>query len=345
MLILVPCHDDAAVLEASLPADRTVFSRPSDRLIVIADRCSDATASIARAAGAVVVERDDESGGPGKGGALRFALDRIGGDGDSREPVAIFDADSIPSPDFAVAAELALGAGARALQAFVEPVAGRALVSRIAAYSEIVSQRISDRIRERFGWSIPLRGTGMVIERGLLASALSSCRTQVEDLELTLLLAARGILIQRLEASVRDPKPERARGVVAQRARWLAGNVAAFRARRHEILRLLRSPGGATLVLSLFCRPRSLLTLLRIIALLVVWRVLSGIPAATVAGVLGLFLIRDAALLLGGLFVVDRPGYYLPAVLASPVYPLIWLVTAARARRAAGSWLSARRSS
>jgi cellulose synthase/poly-beta-1,6-N-acetylglucosamine synthase-like glycosyltransferase len=343
VLILVPCHDDAEALDKSLPSLSAAFSRAADRLIVIADRCSDATTAVARRRGVEVLERSDETGGAGKGGALRFALDRTGPGRLATEAVAVFDADSTPSPDFASAADRAFAGGARALQAYVEPVAGRALVSRIAAYSEIISQRISDRLRELLGWSIPLRGTGMVVERGLLSSALSRCRTEVEDLELTLLIASEGVSIRRLAASVKDPKPERASGVVAQRARWLAGNISALRVRRREILRLLRSPAGATLVLGLFCRPRSLLTFLRIAALAAAWWFLPGRFGAVILAALAGFLARDAVLLFGGLFVVDRPAYYLPAVLAAPIYPLVWLVTAVKARRAAGAWLSARR--
>ncbi len=52
---------------------------------------------------------------------------------------------------------------------------------------------------------------------------------------------------------------------------------------------------------------------------------------------------HDLAFLVGGLFVVDRPAFYLPAVLASPLYPLLWAAGALRALFARRRWLSARR--
>jgi cellulose synthase/poly-beta-1,6-N-acetylglucosamine synthase-like glycosyltransferase len=342
VLILVPSHDDAAALRGALPAYRDAVRSGRDRIVVIADRCTDDTAEAARAGGAeVLVHESDETGG-GKGRALRFALERI--PGAPREPVAVFDADSEPSPGFFDAADAAIAGGERALQAFVDPAPARPILSRIAAYSEIVSQRLTDRLRTALGWGVPLRGTGMVVERQLLADALARSETFVEDLEATLLLASAGVRIRPLAASVRDPKPESGAGIVRQRARWLAGNVAAFRARRREILRLMRSLSGATLVLGLFAKPRSLFFSARLILFLALIPLASSVPIAVLEGALALFLLRDFALLFGGLAVVDRPAFYLPAVLAAPVYPLAWAVGVLRSLSARGRWLSARRS-
>jgi len=341
MLVLVPSHDDAGPLRAALPSFGPAMRSGRDRLVVIADRCADDTAAAARAAGADVLVRESDETGRGKGGALRFALERIAGD--PREPVAVFDADSEPSAGFFEAAEAAMAGGERALQAFVDPAPGRSLLARTAAYSEIVSQRVGDRLRAALGWGVPLRGTGMVVERGLLSEGLGRCETFVEDLELTLLLAADGVRVRPLAASVRDPKPDSGAGVVRQRARWLAGNVTAFRARRREIRRLMGSLSGATLVLGLFAKPRSLFFSARLLLFLGL-RALASSPAiAAIEGVLALFLLRDLALLVGGLAVVYRPGFYLPAVLAAPVYPLAWAVGVVRSLSARGRWLSARR--
>jgi cellulose synthase/poly-beta-1,6-N-acetylglucosamine synthase-like glycosyltransferase len=343
MLILVPSHDDAESLRASLPRIRAAMRPGKDTLVVIADRCTDTTAQVARELGAEVVVREDETQGPGKGGALRFALSVLPADGASAEAVAIFDADSLPDAGFFALAETRLAAGERALQAWVDPVPGRPLASRIAAYSEIVSQKISDRIREILGWGVPFRGTGMVVERRLLEPALGRCATFVEDLELTLILAADGVAVRRLAVRVADPKPTTVSGVVAQRARWLAGNLAALSARRREILRLLRTPSGATLVLSLFSKPRSLFFSGRVLLFLGLLALPASSPVRWLAAAAGLFLARDVALLVGGLFVVDRPAFYLPAVIASPVYPLLWVAGAARSLYARRRWLSARR--
>ncbi len=47
--------------------------KKQDRLVVVADNCSDATAEIARAMGATVIERHDETN-KGKGYALDYGF-------------------------------------------------------------------------------------------------------------------------------------------------------------------------------------------------------------------------------------------------------------------------------
>lgn len=338
MLVLVPCHDDAEVLRRSLPVMLTALRPGQDRLVVIADRCTDDTQDVARQMGADCLVRLNDSEGGGKGGALRFALANLVA-GSPVEKVAVFDADSHPSPDFFSAAQRCLTAG----QAEIVPAPSDALLSRLAAYSEIVSQKIVGRLRAALRWNIPLRGTGMVIERALLETALAECRTQVEDLELTLILSARRIRIEPLAASVADPKPEAGAGIAAQRARWLAGNLAALRVHFREVLKLCGSLSGITLVLWLFCKPKSLLFCAKLILFVLVVALAAGPWWLAVKALLGLLLAKDLGLLLGGLFVVDRPLFYLPAVLASPLYPLMWLRSAVRSPRAGRSWLSARR--
>src|SRR6266536_400973 len=58
--VLVPAHDEEATIAATIASLRRL-AYPPERwsLAVIADNCADATATIARAAGATVLERDD----------------------------------------------------------------------------------------------------------------------------------------------------------------------------------------------------------------------------------------------------------------------------------------------
>ena len=56
--VLVPAHDEQAGVGATV-AGLLPQIAAGDRLIVIADNCSDGTAAAARAAGAAVIERQD----------------------------------------------------------------------------------------------------------------------------------------------------------------------------------------------------------------------------------------------------------------------------------------------
>src|SRR5579862_5621655 len=56
--VLMPAHDEAVGIRQSLQ-NLLPQLLPADRLVVIADNCSDDTAAIAAAAGAEVIERRD----------------------------------------------------------------------------------------------------------------------------------------------------------------------------------------------------------------------------------------------------------------------------------------------
>src|SRR5205814_9716062 len=58
LAVLVPAHNEAAGIAAAL-ATMTAQLQPGDRLLVVADNCSDDTARVAAVAGAEVAERHD----------------------------------------------------------------------------------------------------------------------------------------------------------------------------------------------------------------------------------------------------------------------------------------------
>jgi cellulose synthase/poly-beta-1,6-N-acetylglucosamine synthase-like glycosyltransferase len=56
--VLIPAHDEASGIGPTLASVRAQ-TRPGDRVLVVADNCTDRTAEVARAGGADVVERFD----------------------------------------------------------------------------------------------------------------------------------------------------------------------------------------------------------------------------------------------------------------------------------------------
>ena len=70
------------------------------RVFVVADNCTDKTAKVARAHGAIVYERFNDKL-VGKGYALEYLLDRIGEEyGDVFDAYMVFDADNLLSEDY-----------------------------------------------------------------------------------------------------------------------------------------------------------------------------------------------------------------------------------------------------
>lgn len=95
--VLVPAHNEAAGIAETLESLLCQSHRP-DRVIVVADNCTDDTEQIALAHGAEVMKTVGNA--DKKAGALNFALDTFLDKADRDELILVQDADSQLSPDF-----------------------------------------------------------------------------------------------------------------------------------------------------------------------------------------------------------------------------------------------------
>lgn len=341
ILALIPAHNEAAILGETLASLRSA-TPPPDGVIVLADHCTDATVRVAEQGGATVVHR--ETGEGGKGPALRWLFAERPAVLMHCAAVVILDADSRVNPLFFQVVKTAVGQGKRTAQCFVQPIDIRAsTASALAAYSELLSQLVDERLRARLGWSVRLRGTGMVFAPSLLAELLEHVHTRSEDVELTLLLAHRRERVFFLpQAVVYDPKPLNAAQVSRQRARWLQGQFQVYRAYGSIIGRLaLRGPAMWWMLLSTLFRPRTLYVAL----VAVVFGLTLVLPVGPGARwLVGLLLLGDIVYYLAGLLAVPRPDrqLYARALLRAPVYVWVWAASVVTAWRFQQGWLSVR---
>ncbi|MEU6056840.1 glycosyltransferase family 2 protein [Streptomyces sp. NPDC047097] len=100
--VVVPAHDEEALLPAALDALDTAARHPALAgvrvvTVVVADSCRDGTAAVARRAGALVVTTDCRNPGLARHLGVRHALDRSG-PGGGAVWVATTDADSTVPP-------------------------------------------------------------------------------------------------------------------------------------------------------------------------------------------------------------------------------------------------------
>jgi cellulose synthase/poly-beta-1,6-N-acetylglucosamine synthase-like glycosyltransferase len=342
---VVPAHNEEAVIGGTV--SRLRAQMPPDAIFVLADNCTDDTAAVARRAGARVWERR-EPDEPGKGAALRWFLSAAAEDLHRYDAIAIFDADSVVDRDFCRHAMTVLAQGADAVQGFVHPLSGGSPAADLAAYSEILSQRVDDAARARLGWPIQLRGTGMAFRREVLESLLPCLRTRVEDVEMSLLLAAQGRKVCFLrEAVVGDPKPENTRGVATQRARWLQGQREVLRHHGRLVLRLLFSGrlGAVSLVFATLLKPKTLVFLLKVVFLLFLLLLPLrpvGLHRGAVA-LAALALVADGTYYIAGLWLVDEPRRYAVALARAPLYLVMWMWSLIISALSRNRWLSVRR--
>jgi biofilm PGA synthesis N-glycosyltransferase PgaC len=97
LTVLMPAHDESVTIAATLTS-LSAQTRAPDRVIVIADNCTDDTAEIARARGAEVMTTVGNTAK--KAGALNQALDRLFEDFDDRDVTMVMDADGVLVPSF-----------------------------------------------------------------------------------------------------------------------------------------------------------------------------------------------------------------------------------------------------
>ena len=223
LAVLVPAHNEEAGIAAALA---TVLPQlmDGDRLVVVADNCSDATAAAARAAGAEVVERTSDL--RGKGYALAFGVDHLRANPPSA--VVIVDADCELAPG-------ALEALMRCLAATHRPVQGLYLM--LAPADAGLGRRLNEfawRVRNwarpagwhRLGLPCQLMGTGMAFSWEMLQDARLANASIVEDMKLGIDLALRGsapVFCDDALVTSRFPDSTAASGT--QRTRWEHGHI------------------------------------------------------------------------------------------------------------------------
>jgi cellulose synthase/poly-beta-1,6-N-acetylglucosamine synthase-like glycosyltransferase len=232
-LVLVPAHNEELVIAnglAAIEADR----RERDRVLVIADRCTDRTAEIARSYGAAVLERGEDEE-PGRAAArqagLEYARDL------EWDVVIMLDADSVIEPGFFAACERTMAAGAVAAQARSESGRGRTLATEASLAAFTLQGITIPRGRNALGVSVRLRGTGMAIRRDVALQHRFFAPAS-EDLFFTLDLMLDGVRCEHIEAArLRSDGASTWGAFGGQKVRYEAGRTMAARA---YIPRLLR---------------------------------------------------------------------------------------------------------
>lgn len=211
---------------SSLPTLTDILAEigPRDRLLVVADNCSDDTAEVARSAGAEVIERRDDEN-RGKGHALDYGIRHLSGA--APEVVIIVDADCrLENGAIDTLAERASATG--------RPI--QALYLMHAPDESSVNEQVSEFTWRLKNWVRPLGltnlglpcqlvGTGMAFPWSTLNAANLATGALTEDLKLGLDLALKGHLpLFCPSAVVRSYFASSSQGRNTQQQRWEQGH-------------------------------------------------------------------------------------------------------------------------
>lgn len=225
LAVLVPAHDEALVIGETL---RSITSElaPEDRLLVVADNCSDATAEIAEAHGAEVVRRMDGTL-RGKSYALDFGIRHLSGA--PPDVLVIVDADCRLDPGCLskIGARAAdLGRPVQAHYELLMPNGPRTPGRAIAVFAAKVKNYMRPLGLHRLGLPCQLAGTGMAFPWHVFSRINLKSGELAEDLVLGLDLARAGLAAEfSPSARVTSQFPISTEGTQTQRARWETGHL------------------------------------------------------------------------------------------------------------------------
>lgn len=222
--VLVPAHDEAGGIAATINSILPQLG-PSDRLLVVADNCSDDTARIASENGAEVIERQDLET-RGKGFALDYGIRFL-----ARNPpevVVIVDADCTVEDNALrklVAYSVQCNRPVQSLYLMHSPD-GAGLKEKIAEFAWTVKNLVRPLGFARLGLPCQLMGTGMAFPWPAISNINLANGNLVEDMKLGVDLSKSGSAPLFYEdALVTSYFPDASEARSSQRTRWEHGHL------------------------------------------------------------------------------------------------------------------------
>jgi cellulose synthase/poly-beta-1,6-N-acetylglucosamine synthase-like glycosyltransferase len=351
--IFIPAHNEEAVIGANVRSLKKLhYPRSLYDIHVIADHCSDETSREAEEAGAIVLARNTGQA-DGKPGALNWAWGQLGGKLDDYDAVVIVDSDNIVAPNFLSVMNNRFEAGERVIQANLDVKnPDDSWVTRAIAIAYWATGRIHQLARHKLGWCVALGGTGICIDRKLLAAIGwdTDCLTEDLDFQIRALqLGTRTTWAH--ETRIFDEKPTELSASLRQRLRWMRGHMSVAVSQSFSLL----ATGASKMSWACFDAVLYLLQPFKLaigFVCLLAWFLWAGLgdpqfqlPAAAVAtfGFLYIFHLSQYLFWGVGFFALMREG--IPArYYASYVYALAlgvtWLIVVFAAMlKPRGSWM------
>ncbi len=322
--VIVPARDEAPVIAATL---RSILPqlRPDDRLIVVADNCADATASVASAEGAEVIQRNDPTR-KGKGYALDHGIRHLRAT--PPQVVIMVDADCTVSPDAVEWLVRDCMRTGRPIQAqyLVQPPKDAGIKTQIAGFAQLLKNEVRPLGLHRLGLPCQLQGSGMAFPWSTISAVSLATDHLTEDVKLGIDLARAGAVPRYCpRARVTSPFPVSSEGIQSQRTRWEHGNLSVMLTETPGLLwRALAGRDGRLLVVALDISVPPL-------ALLSLATLALGVASAWLYGLAGvrlpLCLTSAAAVLLAASVLLSwarygRRSLRLRTLLFAPLYAL-----------------------
>ena len=226
-MLVLPAHNEELVIK-NLIDSLKAQDYPDELydIYVIADNCTDATASIAKESGAIVHERHDEKNKT-KGHALSWFLNKKIKENADYDAFCVFDADNIVDKNFLNAMNKKLCQGENVVQGYrdIKNPTDSWIASGYALFYWM-QNRFYHLARYKIGLSPLINGTGFMVRFDLIKPTGWNTKTLTEDIEFSLINIAQGRkLAWATDAIVYDEQPITFKQSWSQRSRWTVGHM------------------------------------------------------------------------------------------------------------------------
>ncbi|WP_052767557.1 MULTISPECIES: glycosyltransferase family 2 protein [Lacticaseibacillus] len=232
-LILIPAHNEAAVITATLEhLQQLDYPQAAYHIAVVSDQSTDQTTALAAAQGVQVIDTSRQRYqrvGVGKPAGLQYALDELTDSGtlEQYDLVMVLDADNFTDPN--LLRELDSQYQAKhftAIQAYLDSKNDNTLLTLGYAMSYWTMNRFFQLSKYRLGLDNSIGGTGFVVERQWLeANHGFQSHSLTEDLEMEIrIVESGGTVGWNHFARIYDEKPDHLRASMTQRFRWSRGH-------------------------------------------------------------------------------------------------------------------------
>lgn len=226
-MAIVPAHNEEAVIK-NLVESLNAQNYPKELydVYVIADNCTDATAEIAKDAGAIVLKRFDEQNKT-KGHALNWFIKQKIEENADYDALCVFDADNIVDKNFLKNMNKKLCQGEEVVQGYrdIKNPTDSWIAGGYAIFYWMM-HRFYHLARYNLGLSPLLNGTGFMVKFDLLKPNGWQTITLTEDIEYSLINIAQGRKLGwAVDAIVYDEQPVTFKASWSQRSRWTVGHL------------------------------------------------------------------------------------------------------------------------
>ena len=222
-LLICARNEELVIGDLLRSIQNQIYPKENYSTFVMADNCTDATAKIAQANGAIVYERSDLTH-IGKGYALGALIKNILGEyGDQFDGFIVFDADNVLTPDYLDQMNRTYCQGNRMIASYINSKNyGSNWLSAGSSLFLLNKSRFLNRARNILGLSAAANGTGFLFSKDVLSDW--PYHTLTEDIEFSVDQVCRRNRIAYCSSAVLyDEQPTSFRQSYYQRLRWAKG--------------------------------------------------------------------------------------------------------------------------